>query len=145
MVEHRTSSGGLEDGKKTIQLRPNSLFEYDKNVGPVIVGLDKNINYYKLLYATLCIRQIIVSEPGCLFIATNRDTVGHFTGVQEWLGAGCMVAAICESVQKEPVIVGKPSTFMMDFLLERGNYWVRTSDTSYRSVLHSTEHTELGT
>jgi phosphoglycolate phosphatase len=30
-----------------------------------------------------------------------------------------MVAAICGSTQKEPVVVGKPSTFMMDFLLEK--------------------------
>jgi len=34
-------------------------------------------------------------------------------------GAGTMVAAVCGSTQKEPVVVGKPSTFMMDFLLER--------------------------
>lgn len=30
-----------------------------------------------------------------------------------------MVAAVCGSTQKEPMVVGKPSTFMMDFLLER--------------------------
>jgi len=30
-----------------------------------------------------------------------------------------MVAAMCGSTQKEPVVVGKPSTFMMDFLLEK--------------------------
>lgn len=93
-------------------------------------------------YATLCIRE----NPGCLFIATNRDAVGHFTDLQEWpgflrasifmfiylsgahfheiyfsmgTGAGCMVAAICGSTQREPIVVGKPSTFVMDFLLER--------------------------
>ncbi|KAK8914566.1 hypothetical protein KSP39_PZI023952 [Platanthera zijinensis] len=81
-------------------------------VGAVIVGLDQYINYYKLQYATLCIRE----NPGCLFIATNRDAVGHLTDLQEWPGAGCMVAAVCGAVQKEPVVVGKPSTFLMDFL-----------------------------
>lgn len=30
-----------------------------------------------------------------------------------------MVAAICGSTQKEPVVVGKPSTFMMEFLLKK--------------------------
>ncbi|KAG0452119.1 hypothetical protein HPP92_025846 [Vanilla planifolia] len=64
-------------------------------------------------------------NPGCLFIATNRDAVGHLTDLQEWPGAGCMVAAVCGSVQKEPVVVGKPSTFLMDFLLER--YKIDTS------------------
>ncbi|GFS45880.1 2-phosphoglycolate phosphatase 2 [Actinidia rufa] len=90
-------------------------------VGAVVVGLDQYINYYKLQYATLCIRE----NPGCLFVATNRDAVGHMTDLQEWPGAGCMVAAVCGSTQKEPIVVGKPSTFMMDFLLKK--YQISTS------------------
>ncbi|KAL3820851.1 hypothetical protein ACJIZ3_006756 [Penstemon smallii] len=112
-----TSLGGTEDGKKTIDLRPNFLVEHDKSVGAVVVGLDQYINYYKLQYGTLCIRE----NPGCLFIATNRDAVGHMTNLQEWPGAGCMVAAICGSTQKEPIVVGKPSTFLMEFLLQKFN------------------------
>ncbi|KAK9084583.1 hypothetical protein Sjap_024994 [Stephania japonica] len=110
-----TALGGPEDGKKTVDLKPNCLFEHDKNVGVVVVGLDHYINYYKLQYGTLCIRE----NPGCLFIATNRDAVGHMTDLQEWPGAGCMVAAICGTTKREPIVVGKPSTFMMDFLLQR--------------------------
>ncbi|XP_058202472.1 phosphoglycolate phosphatase 2 [Rhododendron vialii] len=110
-----TGLGGPEDGKKMVQLKPNCLFEHDKDVGAVVVGLDQYINYYKLQYATLCIRE----NPGCLFIATNRDAVGHMTDLQEWPGAGCMVAAVCGSTQKEPIVVGKPSTFMMEFLLKK--------------------------
>jgi ribonucleotide monophosphatase NagD (HAD superfamily) len=34
-------------------------------------------------------------------------------------GAGTMVAAVSCSVQKEPIVVGKPSSFLMDFLLKR--------------------------
>jgi ribonucleotide monophosphatase NagD (HAD superfamily) len=34
-------------------------------------------------------------------------------------GAGAMVAAVSCSVQKEPIVVGKPSGFLMDFLLKR--------------------------
>ncbi|XP_062161363.1 phosphoglycolate phosphatase 2 isoform X2 [Alnus glutinosa] len=110
-----TGLGGPEDGKKTVQLKPNCLFEHEKTVGAVVVGLDQYINYYKLQYGTLCIRE----NPGCLFIATNRDAVGHMTDLQEWPGAGCMVAAICGSTQKEPIVVGKPSPFLMDFLLQK--------------------------
>ncbi|PIA26438.1 hypothetical protein AQUCO_09300026v1 [Aquilegia coerulea] len=110
-----TGLGGPEDGKKSVQLKPNCLFDHDKSVGAVVVGLDQYINYYKLQYGTLCIRE----NPGCLFIATNRDAVGHMTDLQEWPGAGCMVAAICGTTQKEPIVVGKPSTFMMDFLLKK--------------------------
>ncbi|CAI9087096.1 OLC1v1021085C1 [Oldenlandia corymbosa var. corymbosa] len=112
-----TGLGGPDDGKKTVELKPNCLFDHDKNVGAVVVGLDPNINYYKLQYGTLCIRE----NPGCLFIATNRDSVGHMTNLQEWPGAGCMVAAICGSTEKEPIVVGKPSTFMMNFLLQKFN------------------------
>ncbi|KAL8033047.1 hypothetical protein ABFX02_13G137700 [Erythranthe guttata] len=112
-----TGLGGPEDGKKIVQLKANYLFEHDKNVGAVIVGLDQYINFYKLQYGTLCIRE----NPGCLFIATNRDAVGHLTDLQEWPGAGCMVAAICGTTQKEPIVVGKPSTFLMDFLLQKFN------------------------
>ncbi|KAL9451938.1 hypothetical protein AB3S75_007861 [Citrus x aurantiifolia] len=84
-------------------------------VGAVVVGLDPHINYYKLQYGTLCIRE----NPGCLFIATNRDAVGHLTDLQEWPGAGCMVAAMRASTEKEPIVVGKPSTFMMEILSKK--------------------------
>ncbi|KAJ4836691.1 Phosphoglycolate phosphatase 2 [Turnera subulata] len=110
-----TGLGGPEDAEKRVELKSNSLFEHDKSVGAVVVGLDPYVNYYKLQYGTLCLRE----NPGCLFIATNRDAVGHMTDLQEWPGAGCMVAAICGSTEREPIVVGKPSTFMMDFLLQR--------------------------
>ncbi|KAH9750073.1 phosphoglycolate phosphatase 2 [Citrus sinensis] len=145
-----TGLGGPEDGEKRVQLKSNCLFEHDKNVGAVVVGLDPHINYYKLhgemgvepghgfsillsnekdflksvwtnsdkrynRYGTLCIRE----NPGCLFIATNRDAVGHLTDLQEWPGAGCMVAAMCASTEKEPIVVGKPSTFMMEILSKK--------------------------
>nr|XP_043610347.1 phosphoglycolate phosphatase 2 [Erigeron canadensis] len=110
-----TGLGGPEDGKKTVELKSNTLFEHDKSVGAVVVGIDPYINYYKLQYGTLCIRE----NPGCIFIATNRDATGNMTDLQEWPGAGCMVAAVCGSTQKEPIVVGKPSTFLMDFLQKK--------------------------
>ncbi|CAN6448301.1 unnamed protein product [Victoria cruziana] len=84
-------------------------------VGAVVVGLDQYINYYKIHYATLCIRE----NPGCLFIATNQDASGHMTDMQEWPGAGAMVGAIRGATQKEPIVVGKPSQLMMKLLLQR--------------------------
>lgn len=112
-----TALGGPADGKKNPELKSNCLFEHDKSVGAVVVGLDQYINFYKLQYGALCIRE----NPGCLFIATNRDASGHLTDLQEWPGAGCMVAAVCGATQKEPIVVGKPSTFLMDFLLQKYN------------------------
>ena len=79
-------------------------------VGAVVVGFDRYINYYKIQYATLCIRE----NPGCLFIATNRDAVTHLTDAQEWAGNGSMVGAIAGSTKREPITVGKPAEFMLD-------------------------------
>ncbi|KAM7271387.1 hypothetical protein ACFE04_030601 [Oxalis oulophora] len=110
-----TAHGGPEDGEKKAEWKTSCFFEHDKNVGAVVVGIDPFINYYKLMYGTLCIRE----NPGCLFVATNRDAVGHMTDLQEWPGAGCMVGAICGSTEREPIVVGKPSTLMMDLLQKK--------------------------
>ncbi|KAK3023828.1 hypothetical protein RJ639_044545 [Escallonia herrerae] len=104
--------GGPEDGGKKIELKPGFLMEHDENVGAVVVGFDRYFNYYKVQYGTLCIRE----NPGCLFIATNRDAVTHLTDAQEWAGGGSMVGALVGSCQREPLVVGKPSTFMMDYV-----------------------------
>ncbi|XP_057818275.2 phosphoglycolate phosphatase 1A, chloroplastic isoform X7 [Cryptomeria japonica] len=107
--------GGPEDRDKTIQFGPGFFIEHDKDVGAVVVGFDQFINFYKIQYGTLCIRE----NPGCLFIATNCDAVGHFTDAQEWAGGGSMVGAIKGSTQKEPLVLGKPSTFMMDHVSKK--------------------------
>ncbi|XP_041018478.1 phosphoglycolate phosphatase 1A, chloroplastic-like [Juglans microcarpa x Juglans regia] len=107
--------GGPEDGGKKIELKPGFLMEHDKDVGAVVVGFDRYFNYYKIQYGTLCIRE----NPGCLFIATNRDAVTHLTDAQEWAGGGSMVGAVSGSTQREPLVVGKPSTFMMDYLANK--------------------------
>lgn len=107
--------GGPEDGGKKIELKPGFLMEHDENVGAVVVGFDRYFNYYKVQYGTLCIRE----NPGCLFIATNRDAVTHLTDAQEWAGGGSMVGALWGSTQQEPLVVGKPSTFMMDYLADK--------------------------
>lgn len=107
--------GGPDDGDKRIELKPGFLLEQDKDVGAVVVGFDRYVNYYKIQYGTLCIRE----NPGCLFIATNRDAVTHLTDAQEWAGGGSMVGALRGSTQKEPIVVGKPSTFMMDYVSKK--------------------------
>eukprot|EP00270_Netrium_digitus_P014937 TRINITY_DN515_c0_g1_i1.p1 TRINITY_DN515_c0_g1~~TRINITY_DN515_c0_g1_i1.p1 ORF type:complete len:420 (+),score=93.60 TRINITY_DN515_c0_g1_i1:23-1261(+) len=109
--------GGPEDGKKAIDLAPGHYMEHDEDVGAVVVGFDRYINYYKLQYATLCLRE----NPGCLFIATNCDAVTHLTDAQEWAGGGSMVGALKGSTKMDPTVVGKPSTFMMNYLAEKFN------------------------
>ncbi|KAG2499340.1 hypothetical protein HYH03_002916 [Edaphochlamys debaryana] len=102
--------GGPGDADKRVTLKSGEFMEHDPEVGAVVVGFDRNINYYKIQYATLCIRE----NPGCMFIATNRDAVTHLTDAQEWAGNGSMVGAIVGSTKREPTVVGKPSGFMLE-------------------------------
>uniref|UniRef100_A0A6V2E814 Phosphoglycolate phosphatase n=1 Tax=Ditylum brightwellii TaxID=49249 RepID=A0A6V2E814_9STRA len=113
--------GGPEDAGKVPPMGPGDKLDYDKDVGAVIVGFDRNINYHKIQYAQLCINE----NEGCEFIATNTDAVTHLTDAQEWAGNGSMVGAIKGCTGQEPTVVGKPSPLMIDYLcdklgLERG-------------------------
>eukprot|EP00569_Conticribra_weissflogii_P002447 CAMPEP_0171343036 /NCGR_PEP_ID=MMETSP0878-20121228/16101_1 /TAXON_ID=67004 /ORGANISM="Thalassiosira weissflogii, Strain CCMP1336" /LENGTH=374 /DNA_ID=CAMNT_0011845885 /DNA_START=47 /DNA_END=1171 /DNA_ORIENTATION=+ len=107
--------GGPEDGGKKPDMGPGCKLDHDPDVGAVVVGFDRNINYYKIQYAQLCINE----NPGCEFIATNTDAVTHLTDAQEWAGNGSMVGAIKGCTGKEPTVVGKPSPLMIDYLCEK--------------------------
>lgn len=109
--------GGPADADKKIELTPGTFLEHDPDVGAVVVGFDRNLNYYKIQYATLCIRE----NPGCMFLATNTDAVTHLTDAQEWAGNGAMVGAIRGSTKREPTVVGKPSDFMLGNIAKKFN------------------------
>jgi len=104
--------GGPQDGDKQPEMGPGGRLEIDEDVGAVIVGFDRYVNYYKIQYAQLCINEL----PGCEFIATNLDAVTHLTDAQEWAGNGSMVGAIKGCTGQEPTVVGKPSPLMIDYL-----------------------------
>lgn len=107
--------GGPADSNKVIKLGPGVKVEHDHDVAAVIVGFDQNINYYKIQYAQLCINE----NPGCKFIATNLDAVTHLTDEQEWAGNGSMVGAIKGCTGQEPIVVGKPSPLMVDYIVAK--------------------------
>ena len=108
-------SGCEADKGKEVTLSEGLYMDHDKDVSAVIVGFDRHFNYHKIQQATLCIRE----NPGCLFIATNTDAVTHLTSAQEWAGNGSMVGCIKGSTQQEPIVVGKPSSFMLDYIAEK--------------------------
>uniref|UniRef100_A0A7S2V044 Phosphoglycolate phosphatase n=1 Tax=Fibrocapsa japonica TaxID=94617 RepID=A0A7S2V044_9STRA len=109
--------GGPQDAGKEVVLGPGVAMEHDKDVGAVVVGFDRYINYHKIQYAQLCINE----NEGCEFIATNLDAVTHLTDAQEWAGNGSMVGAIKGCTGKEPTVVGKPSPLMIDYIVEKYN------------------------
>jgi len=107
--------GGPADADKKVELTPGMFLEHDHEVAAVVVGFDRNINYYKIQYATLCIRE----NEDCMFLATNLDAVTHLTDAQEWAGNGSMVGAIRGSTKREPTVVGKPAEFMLSNIAEK--------------------------
>mmetsp|Transcript_22584 Transcript_22584/g.62797 ORF Transcript_22584/g.62797 Transcript_22584/m.62797 type:complete len:354 (+) Transcript_22584:73-1134(+) len=103
--------GGPDDAGKQPEMGPCGRLEIDEDVGAVIVGFDRHVNYYKIQYARLAI-----NENNAQFIATNLDAVTHLTDAQEWAGNGSMVGAIKGCTGQEPTVVGKPSPLMIDYL-----------------------------
>jgi len=107
--------GGGSDAGKKIELKSGYALPYSKDVGAVIVGFDREINYHKIQYAQLCINE----NEGCEFIATNLDAVTHLTDAQEWAGNGAMTGAIKGCTGREPTLVGKPSPLMIDYIVDK--------------------------
>jgi len=107
--------GGPADKDKAPDMGPGGALPHDKDVGAVIVGFDRNINYFKIQTAQLCINE----NENCEFIATNLDAVTHLTDAQEWAGNGSMVGAIKGCTGVEPTVVGKPSPLMIDYLVDK--------------------------
>lgn len=105
--------GGPSFAGKEIQA--GARMEVDPDVAAVVVGFDSKINYYKINYAQLCIK----GNPGCKFIATNMDAVGHFIPDQEWAGGGSMVGAVRACTGVDPILVGKPSSLMLDYIASK--------------------------
>ena len=79
----------------------------------VVAGLDYHFNYDALQRACSAIRR------GARFIATNADATIPIEGGELWPGAGSIVAAIQTCSGVEPVLIGKPNTYMADMALEK--------------------------
>jgi len=80
----------------------------------VIVGLDTSINYRKLAYAQLHLR----NHPECLFLATNTDatfpSAGHMLP-----GSGTIVGAVELCSGRKALVIGKPSKTLVDLIVHQ--------------------------
>lgn len=80
-------------------------------------------SYYKTCYAYSCLTE----NPGCIFIATNTDSTFPASGgrllpgiganVFSSKGGGTCVSPISTALGREPVVVGKPSTWLLEALI----------------------------
>eukprot|EP00921_Rhytidocystis_pertsovi_P014029 GHVQ01022849.1.p1 GENE.GHVQ01022849.1~~GHVQ01022849.1.p1 ORF type:complete len:418 (-),score=57.81 GHVQ01022849.1:328-1581(-) len=114
--------GGTQDAHKSVG--PHGV-EVDSEVGCVVVGLDRQFNYYKLQYAQLCINELKAE-----FIATNTDQLGHFTPNQACAGSGGMVGAVEGCTGQNPKVIGKPTSVMIDILRKRIGWKQSLSETT---------------
>uniref|UniRef100_A0A8C9Z163 Glycerol-3-phosphate phosphatase n=1 Tax=Sander lucioperca TaxID=283035 RepID=A0A8C9Z163_SANLU len=80
----------------------------DPEVKAVVVGFDEHFSYMKLNRAMQ-----YLTQPGCLFVGTNRDTRLPLEGGQI-AGMGCLLQAVETAAQRQAQTVGKPNHFMFD-------------------------------
>lgn len=84
----------------------------DHQADVVVMGLDRQFTYDKLVQATLAI------QAGALFIATNQDT-NLPTEAGMLPGAGTLVSALQTATQTAPIIIAKPEAPIMTGACQR--------------------------
>jgi 4-nitrophenyl phosphatase len=100
-----------EEGLKR-ELEEQGVEVCHRNCNLVLAALDRGFNYEKL---ALALRYI---EKGAPFLATNLDNA--LVGEAGLLpGAGAIVSALKTASKKEPILIGKPSDIMADFILTK--------------------------
>ena len=110
------SEHGLVDTLSAAGFRVfNGSISPDDEVAAVITALDRNFTYHKAAIAMRLIR-----EQNALFIATNPDrTIPLETGLAP--GAGMVNAAVRATVDREPIVIGKPQPQIFKTALHRLN------------------------
>jgi len=101
---------GLKKELQWTGIEVTSLPEED--VDCVVVGLDRKLNYKKLCYAFEAVKK------GAMFIATNKD---YTLPLEDKIvpGGGAIVASLQWSLNKEPFLIGKPSPFLLELIMNQ--------------------------
>lgn len=85
--------------------------ELDPEVGCVIASIDYHSSYIKMLKAVS-----YLNKPEVIFLATNMDERFPYGGDVIAPGTGAMVMGIVTAARRQPVILGKPETFMFEIV-----------------------------
>lgn len=92
-----------------------STVEERSDIGAVVVGFDIHINYRKLAKAFT-----YVHYGGAEYYGTNDDS-SFPCGGKIYPGTGIFLAALSKALKREPVILGKPYTILLDLIVEKFN------------------------
>jgi len=87
-----------------------------EKIDAVVIGFDKGVNYAKMAYASMILRQY----PDIPFISTNKDTVYPANG-RILPGAGTIVNTVEGASGRRSFIVGKPGSFIIDDIKKKVN------------------------
>lgn len=103
---------GEEGLKKELRWAGIELVKRAEEAEYVVVGLDRGFNYRKLCLAFKAVRM------GAKFIATNRDsTFPSEDGIVP--GGGSIVASLETALGIQPLLIGKPSPFLLNLIMDR--------------------------
>lgn len=89
--------------------------QVDSSIGAVVVGFDPNFDYARLVYASICLREI----PGCHFVVTNGDHADRVASDRLMPVTGSIAASIERASGRLPVVVGKGGAWLLPWLCER--------------------------
>ncbi|EFJ53185.1 hypothetical protein VOLCADRAFT_115779 [Volvox carteri f. nagariensis] len=84
----------------------------DPDIGAVVVGWDPHFSYSRLVYASICLREL----PGCLLVATNTDCADHIGGGRMMPGTGGLVRAVEVAAGMKAVNVAKGGEWLLPYL-----------------------------
>eukprot|EP01080_Neovahlkampfia_damariscottae_P007820 gene7820-12293_t len=85
-----------------------------QDIDAIICGWDRRFNFYKLTYACLCFQL----KENCQFFATNEDFADRVDEKRMIPGAGIMINAIKYAVKKDPIVTGKPNSYIVEKLVK---------------------------
>ena len=88
----------------------NLIKDRDKNVDFLLIGFDTTLTYKKLWDAHYLINQ------GVKYYATNPDKVCPLEGGRSMPDCGSIINLLKTSTGQEPVVVGKPSKLMVNYI-----------------------------
>jgi len=105
-----------EEGLLKELRRAGIITTYDSSTQAVVVGIDRDIDYWKIAHACR-----LLKENNTLFIVTNTDATIP-TSYGEIPGAGSIVSCIITCSGRKPnVNIGKPSPLMFRQILKEYN------------------------
>jgi len=108
-----SSDVGPDHAVNSAEELKEELLKLDQEVGAVVIDLDANVNYIKMMKAVLHLK-----DPECLFVVGGNDVFVPFEDINI-IGPGCFISAIEMLSGRKAVMAGKPGLLIKDFISKR--------------------------